>query len=30
LLLYEIKRSLLKIQRPMIGEPLAAAELQTW
>jgi len=30
LLLYEIKRSLFKAQRPVIGEPLSADVLKTW
>ncbi len=30
LLLYEIKRSLFKPQRPVIGEPIPAAELEKW
>jgi len=30
LLLYEIKRSLFKPQRPVIGEPLPASVLKTW
>jgi len=30
LLLYEIKRSLFKPQRPVIGEPIAATVLKDW
>ncbi|MEY3959668.1 MAG: hypothetical protein RIR14_322 [Pseudomonadota bacterium] len=30
LLLYEIKRALFKPQRPYIGEPIAASELEKW
>jgi putative hemolysin len=30
LLLYEIKRSLFKPQRPVIGEPISAEELKKW
>jgi hypothetical protein len=30
LLLYEIRRALFKPQRPYIGQPISAAELEKW